>query len=94
MADSAVPIDRLAILERDGYVCHLCLDPIPRVAESPVDPLAPTLDHVIPLARGGAHHPDNLAAAHFICNSRKGDRVPDGQLVEEASRGDRLLSLR
>jgi hypothetical protein len=34
-----------------------------------------TVDHVIPLIRGGADHPDNLALACFHCNRRKADRL-------------------
>lgn len=33
------------------------------------------LDHIIPLARGGAHSQDNLAPTHATCNLRKGDRL-------------------
>lgn len=32
-----------------------------------------TIDHVIPLSRGGAHHPDNLVMACGPCNSSKRD---------------------
>jgi 5-methylcytosine-specific restriction endonuclease McrA len=39
-------------------------------------PLAPTLDHIVPLARGGHHTRDNTQCAHFSCNTRKGARVP------------------
>jgi 5-methylcytosine-specific restriction endonuclease McrA len=35
--------------------------------------LAPTIDHLIPLARGGGDTPANVATAHFICNSIKSD---------------------
>jgi 5-methylcytosine-specific restriction endonuclease McrA len=34
-----------------------------------------TLDHVIPLARGGKHEVANLAAAHLGCNSKKRARL-------------------
>ncbi len=34
-----------------------------------------TVDHVIPLARGGADTSDNLALACFHCNRRKSDRL-------------------
>jgi 5-methylcytosine-specific restriction endonuclease McrA len=37
-----------------------------------------TIDHVIPLNRGGFHVPDNLVACCLACNSSKRD-----QLVEE-----------
>lgn len=39
------------------------------------DRLAPTLDHIIPLAAGGTHEPSNCQCAHFSCNSAKGARV-------------------
>jgi len=35
-----------------------------------------TLDHVQPLARGGAHTPGNVVAACGPCNRRKGDLPP------------------
>lgn len=34
-----------------------------------------TVDHIIPLARGGSDNPDNLALACFHCNRRKADRL-------------------
>lgn len=33
------------------------------------------LDHIVPLARGGAHSSANLAPTHDVCNLRKGDRM-------------------
>lgn len=51
------------ILERDGYVCHLCGLPI---AEG-----EGTADHVISLARGGHDGDSNLASAHRSCNQSK-----------------------
>lgn len=62
------------IYKRDDWTCQLCGKPIDREAVAPA-PLAPTIDHVIPLNRGGTHEPGNVQAAHFICNSRKGDRL-------------------
>lgn len=34
------------------------------------------VDHIVPLARGGLHHPQNLAAACRSCNASKNDRLP------------------
>ena len=61
-------VDRLEILEREGRVCYLCGQWL-SVHEM-------TLDHVVPLARGGAHTPENLRPAHRSCNSRKGSKPP------------------
>jgi len=41
-----------------------------------LDPMEATLDHVHPVARGGAHVPGNLVAACAPCNRLKGDMLP------------------
>jgi len=41
-----------------------------------LDQQTATLDHVVPLARGGAHDPGNLVVACGPCNRLKGDRLP------------------
>lgn len=35
----------------------------------------PSIDHVIPLAKGGKHSWDNVMLAHRLCNSRKSDKL-------------------
>lgn len=61
-----------SVAERDRWVCQLCGEPVSQDETVP-HPLAPTMDHVVPLARGGAHEMGNVQLAHFICNSVKGD---------------------
>ncbi|WP_405889258.1 HNH endonuclease [Streptomyces sp. NBC_01136] len=68
---------RVAIFERDGWRCHICHHLVNRTAVVP-HLLAPTIDHVIPLAKGGADTAANVATAHFRCNAAKGDRTGDG----------------
>lgn len=34
-----------------------------------------TIDHIVPLSRGGKHEASNLAPACFSCNSSKCDRL-------------------
>ncbi|HSS09404.1 MAG TPA: HNH endonuclease [Acidimicrobiales bacterium] len=63
------------IYERDGYVCQLCGEPIDMLVRSP-NPRSPTIDHIIPLRRGGTDEPGNVQAAHRSCNSSKGRRLP------------------
>lgn len=43
---------------------------------TPLDQHSATLDHVVPLARGGAHDPGNVVAACGPCNRLKGDLLP------------------
>ena len=33
-----------------------------------------TVDHIVPVSRGGGNEPENLQAAHRACNTRKGKR--------------------
>ena len=66
-------VDRIRVFERDGWECHICGDPISKEAVWP-SPESVSLDHVIPLSKGGAHSYDNCKAAHWGCNSAKGDR--------------------
>lgn len=61
------------IFERDGWACQLCGDPIDRGAKAPED-LSVSLDHIVSLSNGGAHSRENSQCAHYLCNSRKGNR--------------------
>jgi 5-methylcytosine-specific restriction endonuclease McrA len=62
------PVSYSAILEEHGMVCHLCGGGIPSLDDL-------HMDHVIPLAKGGAHHADNIRPAHALCNMRKSDKI-------------------
>jgi 5-methylcytosine-specific restriction endonuclease McrA len=65
---------RRRIFERDGWRCQLCGKKVRRNASVP-DPLAPTIDHIVPVAEGGSHEPANVQCAHFRCNCLKSDGV-------------------
>lgn len=71
--------DRAEIFERDGWRCQICRKALRRDALVP-HPLAPTIDHIVPLACGGSHEPRNVQAAHFMCNSHKRDGAANDQL--------------
>lgn len=56
--------------------CSLCGNAIDPDLKWP-DPLSKSVDHTIPIARGGTHEQSNLTIAHLVCNMRKGARLPD-----------------
>ena len=64
----------LRVYERDGWVCWLCGDPTNRQAHG-LEPDAPSLDHVIPRARGGTSAMRNLRCAHRCCNALKAAQI-------------------
>lgn len=67
--------DRSEIFERDAWVCQLCMELTDRSAIWP-DPLMPSLDHIIPVSRGGKHSRANAQTSHLGCNIRKGANIP------------------
>ncbi|MFE3429810.1 HNH endonuclease [Streptomyces sp. NPDC059171] len=66
------PVSRPWVYERDQWTCQLCREPVARDQVVP-HPQAPTIDHIIPLARGGTHEPANVQLAHYWCNTIKSD---------------------
>jgi hypothetical protein len=68
-----VHYSRFEIFRRDNFTCHICGTPINMKAKAPRGD-SPTVDHVIPLVKGGSDTPENVRAAHFYCNSRKSYR--------------------
>lgn len=62
-------VSRHDVITRDGLICYLCA--ITLTWDSA------TLDHVIPLARGGSHSLDNLRVCCGTCNRRKHTRTLD-----------------
>jgi 5-methylcytosine-specific restriction endonuclease McrA len=67
------PRERVTIahlIARNGTKCHIC----GIETDASVRALEPTIDHVIPIALGGAHVLANVKLAHRVCNSLKGDR--------------------
>jgi HNH endonuclease len=72
MAVKASPGFRRAdVFERDGWVCHICGDPVDRESADPLN--RASLDHVVPIARGGLHTLEYVKCAHLRCNIRKSD---------------------
>lgn len=68
------PVDHKAIYKRDDYTCQLCGKKVEMGKEFP-HPMSPSIDHILPLSKGGTHEPDNCQLAHLRCNTKKGNRV-------------------
>jgi 5-methylcytosine-specific restriction endonuclease McrA len=58
------PVNREIVAARDGWRCGICGGKVTRATWS--------MDHVVPLARGGSHTYLNVVLAHIRCNSRRG----------------------
>lgn len=65
---------------RDAGICWLCEEAIDPDVLWP-DPRSVSLDHIIPLARGGGHTAQNVALAHLVCNMRKGTKMVDQRML-------------
>ena len=42
---------------------------------SPQAPLYPTMDHIIPISKGGGHTWENVQVAHRVCNLNKSNKI-------------------
>lgn len=82
-----------ALCERDDGVCHLCgkkVDPSDfRYADGVfvAGALYPSIDHVVPLSKGGSHTWGNVKLAHFRCNAVKSDGSIDDARRRLARKG-------
>lgn len=74
-------INLISLYDRDKGVCHLCGTRCDFDDKVEIDGtiicgnMYPSVDHVIPLAKGGLHSWSNVKLAHRICNSIKGDMI-------------------
>lgn len=72
-AASVERVVRADIFARDNWICQLCGWFVLQEDTWP-HPMSASLDHVVPLSRGGTHEPANVQLAHLRCNIRKGNK--------------------
>jgi len=63
------------IFNRDRWRCRICYKPTPARLRNKNHHASPELDHVVPLARGGAHSLGNTQCLCRECNGWKSDRM-------------------
>lgn len=63
------------IIERDQAKCWICGVLIDLELKHP-HPRSLTLDHIVPISRGGSNTMNNVACAHKICNEAKTNYLP------------------
>lgn len=73
---NATPTLIQAKWEASSRTCCLCGESINPDLKSP-DPMSLTVEHKVPIARGGRHDIDNIDFAHRVCNSSKGARTTE-----------------
>lgn len=69
-------------------MCSLCGLRIPNYIASSSHPLFGTIDHVIPLSRGGKNTAENRKPAHQLCNRMKGNANPPTEERVKQMRGN------
>lgn len=76
VVDADITLEKL--FNRDAGKCYLCgeqCDWSDR-AENVTGMRYPSIEHVVPISRGGVHSWENVKLAHFGCNIRKSSKLP------------------
>lgn len=60
-------VNRRKVFERDRWRCGICGMKVNKLLKGP-HPMSPSLDHVIPMSRGGGHTYANTQCSHLQCN--------------------------
>ena len=74
----SVRLSRQNIFLRDGHVCQYCRKKLPEKRL--------TVDHVMPMSRGGRHEWTNVVTACSQCNNRKGAKSVEAAGMTLATR--------
>lgn len=69
-------ISPFEVFEAAGWKCQICGVLTPRDLRGTWNPLAPELDHIVPMSRGGPHLRSNVQLACRGCNQAKRDKMP------------------
>lgn len=68
-------VNPLSVFGRDGWKCQHCGIDTPATLRGTRNGNSPQLDHVLPMAQGGAHSYANTQCLCLSCNNNKGDKI-------------------
>lgn len=74
------PETRVRVQERDQGLCRYC-----GASNVPM-----TIDHLVPVSRGGSNRMENLVLACEGCNGEKGHKAPEAVGLRLLASGERL----
>lgn len=77
------------IYKRDRWKCGICGLRVNTKLKHP-HPYSPSLDHIIPLSRGGSHTPENVQLAHLRCNLSKGSKTGYSKSLTQDSKAGKI----
>ena len=72
----SIAIDRDLIYERDKGICVICDKNIELNFRWP-HPKSVSLQHYIPISKGGENTPENVGVAHLRCNLKQGSAIQE-----------------
>jgi predicted nucleic acid-binding Zn ribbon protein len=73
-------VSRVGVFRRDGWRCQLCRKKVLKKAKRnkhtrKLHPRTASLDHIVPMSKGGPHAEANVQCACLACNVRKNARL-------------------
>lgn len=67
-------VNAISVFERDKWQCQICKKKLKRKDKGTFKDLAPEMDHIIPLSKGGEHSYRNIQCVCRKCNGDKGSK--------------------
>ncbi len=70
-------IDLYELADKKNWICWICNSKISKDAKHErhnINLYGPSIDHILPLSKGGKHIWENVELAHVLCNSLRGNK--------------------
>lgn len=70
-------ITLIEVAKRDNNICQICGGVVDwgDIENGHIRRMYPTIDHIVPLSKGGRHTWENVQLAHMSCNAHKFDKI-------------------